>query len=284
MSFILESEYSGSSSSYFYLREANDDGTVVTDQSGEPITLGIKGNRVIADGDGDLKSDDSNLLRVEYTGGTETCLVNFGYSSGMLAAQLYDYDESGPVAKLIQDYGSSMAQQWSFELTTDIDAQFNRLDQNNDGELTLDEYVNVTDPLALQNGYYFSILLKAFINYDTNSDGFVTKDEKKAYMKRYNDARKDALVNQTLGFIKDFDENDDIMLQSDEMKLFLASAGELLTKDSFATTFMKYDKNGDKGLNVDEMGEFLINTQYEIHDFIPLVVKKSFDKASTIHY
>uniref|UniRef100_A0A914VDJ4 EF-hand domain-containing protein n=1 Tax=Plectus sambesii TaxID=2011161 RepID=A0A914VDJ4_9BILA len=282
MTFTLVPQYSGGT--YFYLREVNDDGTLVNDQNGIPLTQGPKEYYNNADTGTVLNTSSSNPLRLQYVEGMETCALILPYSSKVLSAELYDYDDSGPVAKLIQDYGSSMVQQWSFELTTDIDAQFNRLDQNNDGELTLEECVNVKDPLILQNNDVISYRLKTFINYDNNSDGYVTRDEEDAYGNKYRDETKDMRLKNLREFIKDFDENNDTMLQSDEMKLLLASTERVVTKDSFATTFMKYDKNGDKGLDVYEMDDLGGNFVDVIRDFIPLEVTKSFDKSSTIHY
>uniref|UniRef100_A0A914VXG6 EF-hand domain-containing protein n=1 Tax=Plectus sambesii TaxID=2011161 RepID=A0A914VXG6_9BILA len=217
--------------------------------------------------------------------GTEACSLTFTKSDKVLSAQLYGYDESGPTAKLIQDHSSNVPeQQWSIELATDTDAQFNRLDQNNDGELTLEECGNVTDPLVLQNDYTYSYHIRGFTNYDNNSDGFVTKDEEKAYWIKYSDERKYDRSREVLAWITGFDENNDTMLQSDELKLFLATVAEVLTKDSFGTTFGKYDENGDNGLDVDEMGEYLNMIQYEMRDFISIRYQPPFDKASTLYY
>uniref|UniRef100_A0A914VQ93 EF-hand domain-containing protein n=1 Tax=Plectus sambesii TaxID=2011161 RepID=A0A914VQ93_9BILA len=164
------------------------------------------------------------------------------------------------------------------------DAQFNRLDQNSNGELSLDEYGHASGALVSQNGNTFSYLLNTFIGYDNNSDGFVTRDEQKAYMKKYYDDSKDIFLNQTLGFIKDFDENNDSMLQSDELKLYFASSSRVLTKDSFAASFAKYDKNGDKGLDGNELYGLLTSFSDEKHHFISLRVLPPFDKASTLIY
>uniref|UniRef100_A0A914WB42 EF-hand domain-containing protein n=1 Tax=Plectus sambesii TaxID=2011161 RepID=A0A914WB42_9BILA len=282
----MDSAYPGSV--YFFLYEANDDGTFVKDQSGLPLSLGSLENyssagvAVVLHTD---TSDDRDALRVEYYSGTETCLLTFGFSNRMLSAQLSGYDDSGPMAKLIQDYKSYVPkQQWSFELTTDINTQFNRLDRNSDGELSLDEYGNVTDPVVLQSGDTITYLLNSFIIYDNNSDGFVTRDEQKAYMKKYYADHKDALMKLILEYIKDFDENNDSRLQSDELKLYLASSARVLTKDSFTASFTRYDKNGDKGLDGDELYDMRIGFSDETHHLIPMRVLPPFDKTSTLHY
>uniref|UniRef100_A0A914VBC0 EF-hand domain-containing protein n=1 Tax=Plectus sambesii TaxID=2011161 RepID=A0A914VBC0_9BILA len=243
--------------------EANDNRSVALSVSNDYYNS--YGNIIFQATLNDVCNEDCFQLRFEPSSGF--CSLVFRYSSYVISAKEYESSEYGKMAQLTRSYSSSPPepeQLWRLEPATDADTLFGQVDQNQDGEITFDE--------CLKAGYpnLFSSLKSTFDKYDKNNNGFVTREEEKSYQKKLVADTKEQRRTSLEQFIEEFDANNDTKLQSDDIRTFLAVNYRLIARDSFATAFAKYDKNGDKGFDIDEFDNFIINMRNEVRDFMPL--------------
>ena len=133
---------------------------------------------------------------------------------------------------------------------------FVRSDVNKDKKLNFEEFLR-TDSL------YEQLKNEEFSRLDKNQDGIVTEDEYNQHYKQEKE-ESDKLKGEYFGQIYEkFDENFDKKLNQSELEKVLAKRFLLKPKNNFTEIFKQFDTNNDGGLDLNEYINFDENMSFE---------------------
>uniref|UniRef100_A0A914YSQ5 EF-hand domain-containing protein n=1 Tax=Panagrolaimus superbus TaxID=310955 RepID=A0A914YSQ5_9BILA len=128
---------------------------------------------------------------------------------------------------------------------------FVRADIDEDIQLSFDEFLK-TD-LS-----YVQVKKAEFDMLDSNSDGILSLDEFSSFYRKQEE-EKDSTDNNKkyyVGLFKEFDENNDKQLSQTEVKRILSKRFLLKPKQNFGQLFEKFDSDGNGLLNLGEYQKF----------------------------
>uniref|UniRef100_A0AC34F3K0 EF-hand domain-containing protein n=1 Tax=Panagrolaimus sp. ES5 TaxID=591445 RepID=A0AC34F3K0_9BILA len=128
---------------------------------------------------------------------------------------------------------------------------FVRADTDEDIQLSFDEFLK-TD-LS-----YVQVKKAEFDMLDANSDGILSLDEFTSFYRKQEE-EKDSTDNNKkyyVGLLKEFDENNDKKLSQTEVKRILSKRFLLKPKENFGQLFEKFDSDGNGLLNLGEYQKF----------------------------
>uniref|UniRef100_A0A914W5Z9 EF-hand domain-containing protein n=1 Tax=Plectus sambesii TaxID=2011161 RepID=A0A914W5Z9_9BILA len=143
------------------------------------------------------------------------------------------------------------------------DEEFKRADANGDGKLDKCEYVNINKWAALSNE-------EEFKECDKNADGFVSKDEQDAFLKKQEEDNLRWRIELFKSTVTEYDTNGDNLLQENEFIELLKMRYSYKPNADFP--FAKFDTNGDKGIDGEELEKFDANIPVDYLTFIDISV------------
>jgi Ca2+-binding EF-hand superfamily protein len=126
---------------------------------------------------------------------------------------------------------------------------FVRADTDEDIQLTFDEFLK-TD-LS-----YVQVKKAEFDQLDSNSDGILSLDEFSTFYRKQDEDKTVNNKKYYIGLFKEFDENNDKQLSQTEVKRILSKRFLLKPKENFGQLFEKYDSDGNGALNLGEYQKF----------------------------
>uniref|UniRef100_A0AC35GJ75 EF-hand domain-containing protein n=1 Tax=Panagrolaimus sp. PS1159 TaxID=55785 RepID=A0AC35GJ75_9BILA len=126
---------------------------------------------------------------------------------------------------------------------------FVRADTDEDIQLTFDEFLK-TD-LS-----YVQVKKAEFDQLDSNSDGILSLDEFSTFYRKQDEDKTVNNKKYYIGLFKEFDENNDKQLSQTEVKRILSKRFLLKPKENFGQLFEKFDSDGNGALNLGEYQKF----------------------------
>uniref|UniRef100_A0A914VE69 EF-hand domain-containing protein n=1 Tax=Plectus sambesii TaxID=2011161 RepID=A0A914VE69_9BILA len=185
------------------------------------------------------------------------------YSRHVHSAPLMDNDI------ISEELGSGELSSEEFTIDSDFEPsveetdaeQFERTDADGNGVISFDEFLKF-DKFDLE------IMHAEFDNVDKNGDGSLDESETEAYNAEWRQVEEKWIDEQVDYTITDYDKDDDSKLEESEVLRYLRNFYMLKPKGNFGDVFDTFDKNGDKGLDRDEMENFYENIPYDDLDYI----------------